>query len=253
MPVPVSPQSDGSLIEVFSSIQGEGVLVGCRQIFLRLPNCNLKCRYCDTPFLSTDQCVLEDPPGSGQLTQLKNPVNYESLLSVLQRWCDESPGAHHSISITGGEPLLHPELLQQWLPELRKLLPIYLETNGTLPDQLETLLPHIDWVSMDIKLESQSGQQTDWQTHQRFLQLSNRVNCYVKVVVGEETTETELIRTAELVTGVSKSIPLILQPVTIDAKIGVSTQRLVEMQRVVAKRHAEVRVIPQTHVFLGLM
>lgn len=251
--MPVLQQTDASLIEIFSSVQGEGVLVGYRQIFLRLPNCNLDCHYCDTPFALTENCVLEDPPGSGELEQLKNPVELEALLAVFRRWCHDAPGAHHSFSITGGEPLLHLDLLQQWLPELRKLLPIYLETNGTLPEQLQPLLPLLDWVSMDIKLESQSAQQTDWEGHRRFLQLAHQTNCYVKVVVGEETTEKELQQTAELVNGVSRSIPLILQPVTIAAKVGISTQLLLEMQRLVSSVHANVRIIPQTHVFLGLM
>jgi len=251
--VPATLQTEASLIEAFSSIQGEGVLVGCRQIFVRLPNCNLDCNYCDTPFASTSTCTIEDPPGSGDLLQLNNPVKLDSLFEIFQRWCHSAPAAHHSFSITGGEPLLHSDLLQEWLPALRILLPIYLETNGTLPGQLEKLLPLIDWVSMDIKLESQSGCPTDWGTHLAFLQLANKTNCYVKVVVGEETTEEELRLAAELVSDVSPTIPLILQPVTINSKVGISTQQLMSLQQLIALSHSNVRIIPQTHVFLGLM
>ena len=37
-----------SINEVFSSIQGEGILLGRRQIFVRFSGCNLDCNYCDT-------------------------------------------------------------------------------------------------------------------------------------------------------------------------------------------------------------
>ncbi len=253
MPAPATLPTDAPLIELFSSIQGEGILVGCRQIFLRLPHCNLDCLYCDTDFTPSEFCRIEDPPGSGQLITLANPVPLKQIEALLQGWCQAAPGAHHSISITGGEPLLSKDLLRAWLPGLRKILPIYLETNGTLPDALEELLPHIDWISMDLKLQSQTGLATDWTAHHKFLQLANRTNCYVKMVVGEATPVLELQRGAELVAEVSRDIPLILQPVTIDGQVGISTAALLAMQRRVAAIHSNVRVIPQTHTFMGLM
>ena len=251
MPTPLIPKAD--LIEIFSSIQGEGVLVGHRQVFIRFPDCNLNCRYCDTDFLKSKTCQIERTPGSGELNELKNPVDFVTVNNLVTAWSSELPGAHHSLSITGGEPLLHSQLLSSWLPELRKTLPIYLETNGTLPDQLESLIVYIDWVSMDIKLHSQTGLQTDWETHRRFLEIANRVKCYAKLVVGEETPDLELQLAAELVSGVSSAIPIILQPVTLDGNIGISTGRLLQMQALVAENHPEVRIIPQTHRFMGVL
>ncbi len=253
MPVPVTPLTELPLVEIFSSIQGEGVLVGYRQVFLRLPQCNLDCRYCDTDFAPTEFCQVEDPPGSGTVHNLTNPVALSAVVPLIEKWCQQAPGAHHSISITGGEPLLHHELLRHWLPELRKLLPIYLETNGTLPGELETLIPHIDWVSMDVKLPSVSGLDIDRKTQLKFLQISHRTKCYVKLVVGKETTAEELTAAAQLVASVSESIPLILQPVTIDEQVGVSTRHLLAMQQRVAELHPTVRIIPQTHRYLGVM
>ncbi|MCK5912864.1 MAG: 7-carboxy-7-deazaguanine synthase QueE, partial [Desulfuromusa sp.] len=123
----LTPKAD--LIEIFSSIQGEGVLVGCRQIFLRFPDCNLNCHYCDTNFLRSDTCQVEISPGSGQQDSRDNPLDFDSVKKLVVAWNSELLGAHHSISITGGEPLLHSQLLSSWLPELKKILPIYLETN----------------------------------------------------------------------------------------------------------------------------
>ena len=251
MPMPLIPKAD--LIEIFSSIQGEGVLVGFRQIFLRFPDCNLNCHYCDTNFLRTSTCQVENRPGSGQQNAIENPLDFVNVKKLIAAWNSELPGAHHSISITGGEPLLHDQLLSSWLPELKKILPIYLETNGTLPDQLESLINHIEWVSMDIKLHSLTGERTEWEIHRKFLEISKQTNCYVKLVVGEETPDLELQLAADLVSGVSKDIPMVLQPVTLDGKIAISTTRLLEMQALIADINQNLRVIPQTHRFMGVL
>ena len=248
--MPAIPATD--LLELFSSIQGEGVLVGFRQVFLRLPDCNLDCRYCDTDFVRTENCRIEQQPGSGDFRDIPNPVPLGTVKSVIGDWYKHLPGAHHSISVTGGEPLLHEELLREWLPELREVLPIYLETNGTLPDRLEPLIDNIDWVSMDIKLYSQTGERTDWETHRRFLDIARQTRCFAKLVVGEETTDLELQLTADLVTGVSKKVPIIIQPVTVDGRVAVSAERLLQMQGLMAEIHANVRIIPQTHRFLNV-
>ncbi|NOY14444.1 MAG: radical SAM protein, partial [Deltaproteobacteria bacterium] len=141
-------------------------------------------------------------------------------------------------------------VLADWLPELRKLLPIYLETNGTLPDELERLLPHIDWISMDIKLDSLTGSATDWDTHRDFLRLASRTNCYVKMVVADLTTDLEIQLAAKLVADIAADIPLILQPVTLDGRVAVSTQRLLTMQQSISAIYGNVRIIPQTHRFM---
>lgn len=251
MPTPLIPKAD--LIEIFSSIQGEGVLVGCRQIFIRFPGCNLNCRYCDTDFLKTDNCQIETSPGSGRLISFENPVDFVRVKNLLAGWVSELPSSHHSISITGGEPLLYAQLLLSWLPELRNILPIYLETNGTLPDQLEPLMTYLDWVSMDIKLHSQTGLRTEWETHRQFLEIANQADCYVKLVIGDKTPDLELQLAADLVASVSKRIPIVLQPVTVDGQIEVSTNRLLRMQALIAETHPDVRVIPQTHRFMGVL
>jgi len=79
------------------------------------------------------------------------------------------------------------------------------------------------------------------------------VKCYAKLVVGEETPDIELQLAAELVSGVSSAIPIILQPVTLAGEIGISTGRLLQMQAFVAEIHPEVRIIPQTHRFMGVL
>jgi organic radical activating enzyme len=246
-------QTDGQLIEVFSSIQGEGLLIGWRQIFVRLALCNLACRYCDTPVDPQESCRVETAPGAGSFFGLPNPVSLDVLSSLVADWVGRLPGGHHSISITGGEPLMQDRVLQSWLPALRSLLPIHLETNGTLPEAFAPLVSHVDWVSMDIKLASQTGEPTPWSTHEDFLALAAGHHCCVKVVVGMETTVEEVQQAAEIMRRKAPSAPLILQPITRAGQVGTAAAHLFRLQERAASIHGLVRVIPQTHAFLGLL
>ncbi|MDD5613833.1 MAG: 7-carboxy-7-deazaguanine synthase QueE, partial [Candidatus Omnitrophica bacterium] len=71
--------------EIFYSVQGEGIYVGYPQIFIRFWGCNLKnCRYCDTQSKYFKEYGIQD---------LKIEIE------LIKKDC-------HSLSITGGEPLL---------------------------------------------------------------------------------------------------------------------------------------------------
>lgn len=253
MPVPATAQTEAQLIEVFSSIQGEGLMVGCRQIFVRMAGCNLACQYCDTPFAPTDSCRIEDAPGSENFCSIPNPVPLDLLHDTLYRWLQIVPGVHHSISLTGGEPLLQAESLLQWLPSLSELLPVHLETNGTLPKALAPLLPYLKFISMDIKLASMTGVTTPWDAHRNFLKLARKIDCQVKAVVGEETPIEEIEEAARLVHQMAPDVPLVLQAVTRDGGMAISGRMLLDFQTRAARIHPLVRVIPQTHRFLNLL
>ena len=120
------------IIEIFSSFQGEGLLIGQRQIFVRFAGCNLNCNYCDTNDSKSEK--------SGKLMtpqQVTDEIN-----RLLTPDC-------RTISFTGGEPSLYPDFIN----EVSKLtdLKIMLETNGTLPDNIDSI-EKLDMVSLDIKL-----------------------------------------------------------------------------------------------------
>jgi len=253
MPAQPILRNDAVLVEVFSSIQGEGLLIGKRQIFVRFAKCNLDCAYCDTDFSPSNACRVEDAPGSGVFTNVANPVSLEVLSGILSHWVHLLPGAHHSISLTGGEPLVQGDVLQQWAPVLKDIAPLYLETNGTLPDKLEPLLPFLDWVSMDIKLASVTRRPTPWDIHHQFLTLMKNTKGQAKVVVGEETSVDEIEEAAKLVRDAAPGVSLILQPVTRKGEIALSGRTLLDMQTVASRYHDDVRVIPQTHRFLSVL
>jgi len=243
------------VVELFSSIQGEGLLVGLRQIFLRFHGCNLSCDYCDTEISSVpSSCRMEGTPGRRDFIDVANPVPLDRVISLLGGWSRGWPGIHHSISLTGGEPLLSDEILLEWLPELRRLFPIYLETNGVLHSALFRLINLFDHISMDIKLPSTSGCTDLWECHKDFLRIAAQKNVFVKIVISDASEEWEIERACKTVAAVNRDIPVILQPVTLrNGNIGISPFRILEFQEIASRILTEVRIIPQTHKFIGQM
>ena len=229
------------------------MLVGLRQVFLRLWGCNLACAYCDTCHEELpEHCLLESTPGRRDFANIANPVSFERILTHLDRWNRGWPDIHHSLSLTGGEPLMHSEMLRTILPELITFLPVYLETNGLLPQALELVIDNVSMIGMDIKLPSATGCEIRWETHLDFLRIGSCKDIFVKVVVTDTTEEWELQRACTIVARVRKDIPFIIQPVTSRAGVvAVSPLKLLEFQEVASQTLSCVRVIPQTHRFMG--
>jgi len=100
------------IAETFQSVQGEGRHVGVPSLFIRTSGCNLRCWFCDTPYTSWE-------PEGEQRT-------LESLLDEVR-----SAECQHVV-ITGGEPMLVPDLapLTQQIAELGRTITI--ETAGTV-------------------------------------------------------------------------------------------------------------------------
>ena len=250
--MPVTASTDGSLIEIFSSLQGEGPLVGARQLFIRLAGCNLDCAYCDTPFVPGPDFRMETAPGSGVFANYANPCSVSDLLDLLRPWYDQAPNLHHSVSLTGGEPLLHVDFLTELLPQLKSLWPLYLETNGTLPEALARVVEHLQWVSMDIKLASMTGFETPWEQHRSFIEAARGTELIVKTVIGSETPLAELEQTGHLLQSVAPDALWILQPVTRNGRVDLSSEAILAWHSQLSRIHPHLRLIPQMHVFLQL-
>jgi len=239
------------LKEVFSSLQGEGILIGRRQLFVRLAHCNLACAYCDTDYAAGPLWTAEVEPGRAGVREYLNPAAAGELTELVRSWQERLP-LHHSLALTGGEPLLQAEALAGWLPAVSQLLPIYLETNGTLPGSLAELLPHLTWVSMDIKLAATTGVPTPWDVHGDFLRAARTQICQVKLVVDAHVSDADLVAVALFLQRHGPEIPLVLQPRTVTGRPAVDGRRLLAMQAIAAREHLQTLVIPQLHPFLSV-
>ncbi len=227
---------EAPVLDIFASRQGEGICVGDPQVFIRFGGCNVVCDYCDTP--------ESIPAKSGKSWSLQEVLEKVSALSETTKPI--------SVSLTGGEPLIHAPFLESLIPELRKQgLKIYLETNGTLPQALERIVEGCDWIAMDIKPESAIGRDM-WEAHQWFLKTGGK-KVFVKMVLTEATRVEEVRRAVTLIAGVRRDIPLVLQPATAwgQAK-SIPVAQLASWWELASRELQDVRILPQIHRLWGI-
>jgi len=116
--------------EIFHSLQGEGLMIGVPSVFIRTSGCNLRCRWCDTPYASWK------PEGT--------TLSVDEIMEKIKVF-----SCRHVV-LTGGEPMVAPDL-----PVLATLLRregyhITIETAGTvMPSGIEC-----DLASLSPKLKN---------------------------------------------------------------------------------------------------
>lgn len=257
-----------NLVEIFSSVQGEGPDVGAATLFLRFGGCDLRCTWCDSPhtWRPARHCRIEQHPGAGDFRHAPNPLPLDDALAAARALHIES---HRFASLTGGEPLLQPDAAAQLARALRAAgLALHLETHGLHADALAVALPHLDVVSMDWKLASDvrragakgdsgdSGNLGDSQfheAHRRFLSVARAApRVVVKLVISAASRGGEIRAACDGVAETHPQACVVLQPVTPFAGVQPpAASRVLELQRLAAARLPDVRVIPQTHKLWG--
>jgi 7-carboxy-7-deazaguanine synthase len=227
---------NAKILEIFRSVQGEGRYAGVPQVFVRFFECNMHCVWCDTPASIGD--------GKREYKEM----GLEEVLAQVNALYDNA----HSVSITGGEPLLQKDFLKSFCHALhREGRKTYLDTNGTLPDALAEIIKDIDIIAMDIKLPSSTQQKAFWAEHKEFLKIAKRREVFVKVVISLNTKVEEILKAAKLVAAIDPDILFILQPNYLDMKKGV-IEECVGHQKSCAKILKDVRILPQVHKFMKL-
>lgn len=227
------------IIEIFSSFQGEGLLIGQRQIFVRFAGCNLNCNYCDTGDSKSEKSgVLMTPQ------EVTDEIN-----KIVTPDCK-------AISFTGGEPSLYPKFISEVSKNFD--LDIMLETNGTLPDNID-LIDELDLVSLDIKLPEHFDGDFDEEIFLNEIKslnllISKSINVYCKVVI---LPSTKIKSFKEVVEKLSENISnksdlkIIIQPSSPLGEWKDINFKLFEFSEVVGQ-YFDVSTIPQIHKILDI-
>jgi 7-carboxy-7-deazaguanine synthase len=252
-----------NLVEVFSSIQGEGTTVGSSTLFVRFGECDLRCRWCDSPhtWKPAAECQIEVTRGTGEFRTQSNPLRIADVVAAADVL---EVVDHEFVSLTGGEPLLQPAAAREIAVALRARGPrVLLETHGVASQGLESVIDVIDVVSMDWKLTSDVRRATDARNvrvkpfddeHERFLSIARRApEVNVKLVVTCDSTDDEIDQAVDRVARVAPDATLIVQPVTPSGPVRdtPSAERLLALCARIGTKLPRVRLIPQTHKSYG--
>ncbi len=237
--------------EMFESIQGEGPCIGSKQIFVRFCACNLRCYYCDTDYMPKD---INDKSSYFEFSP-------KELAQYLSETFDLD--TIHSISLTGGEPLIWSDFLSKFMPLLN--VKYYLETNATISENIEQVLQYTDIIAADIKLPSCSGIIDSFEKHDKFFDVvrKSRVSCaiekefncdnkniFAKIVFDENITKEEIEKSVALAK--KYDFEIVLQPRMLDDKMTVSSKLLMSVFEKFVKLYKNTRLIPQVHKFINV-
>ena len=200
------------VIEVFHSIQGEGLLTGVRTTFVRTARCNLRCRWCDTPYSF----------GPGRERSVR------SLLAEV--------GRHRTrhVCLTGGEPLLQRESLEFVRRCSQRGLTTVVETGGSLDVGPYVGIPGVH-LSVDVKCPSSGMEERNrWENLSKLA-----ADDTIKFVIGDRR---DYLYARRVVRRYRGPAALVVQPVW-----GSDAGRLADW---VLRDRLDVRVLLQEHKVL---
>jgi len=231
------------LFEIFTSIEGEGILYGTKTLFVRLAGCPFTCFYCDTkeslPLDSGIEYTIED---ANHLidSNLKNQT--------------------YKVNFTGGDPLIQHEAVALLAKHIQdKKILTYLESSCFDIDRFNHVLPFIDIVKIEFKTKDSDF--VELKHYEKFI--GHTMKClessveakkitYIKIVVSSKTQLNEFEKLVKgIFTIVSKDDidGFIIQPT-----YGISEPSLdllLNLYDLVYPYYIDVKVVPQLHKLIG--
>jgi 7-carboxy-7-deazaguanine synthase len=231
------------IFEIFTSVEGEGILNGTKTLFVRLAGCPFTCFYCDTKEAL--------PMDSGIEYSIKEACN------LIDKKLEDKT---YKVNFTGGEPLVQYEAVSEIAKHVKsKNIPTYLESSCYDSEKFSQVLPYIDFAKIEFKTSD-----AEFVDEKHYLNLiDNAIEClkdsiaskkitFIKIVVNSKT---ELETFKDLIERIFKEVSkddlagFIIQP-----SYGIaepSLEKLFKFYDVVYPKYHEVRIVPQLHKLIG--
>ncbi|HET8720127.1 MAG TPA: 7-carboxy-7-deazaguanine synthase QueE [Candidatus Nitrosotenuis sp.] len=231
------------IFEIFTSIEGEGVLYGTKTLFVRLAGCPFTCFYCDTK--------ESLPLDSGKEYELDEARN------LIDKHLEDKT---YKVNFTGGDPLIQYEAVKELAKHVQsKGIPTYLESSCFDSKKFAHVLENTNFVKIEFKTpESEFVEESNYSRL-----LENALEClglaidakkptYIKIVVSARTQTRPFLELVEEIFKVAK--PEDLKGFIIQPTYGIAEpnlQQLFSFYDIVYPYYGEVRVIPQLHKLIG--
>ena len=231
------------LFEIFTSVEGEGILYGTKTLFVRFAGCPYSCFYCDT----LDALPLD----SGKEYSL------DEACVLIDKNLQKNT---YKVNFTGGEPLIQHEAVYELAKYVKsKGIPTYLESACFDSRKFSYVLPSIDLIKIEFK--THDSEFIDSKHYPNLIK--NTLEClqasitankttYIKIVVSSKTklnSFTEL--TEKIFKNISKGdiAGFVIQPTTSISEP--SLERLMEFYDIVYPHYEQVRIVPQLHKIIN--
>lgn len=223
-----------NVMEIYRSVQGEGLLMGVPTTFVRFFACNLRCSWCDTKYSWS----------------VREGGSWEAL-----SYQEVAERVHHlntrHVVLTGGEPTLQKDLapLSFLLKEQTHHLTV--ETNATIFPA--AVVPHINLWSLSPKLPSAGENYLHYPIIEQFLTELQPDQQQWKFVVRNDADEQALhILLSKYPVFIERRLPIILQPEgdTASSNYAATLEQLVTRVSTPFWNNYYVRVLPQMHVLI---
>jgi len=231
------------LFEIFTSVEGEGILYGTKTLFVRLAGCPFTCFYCDTK--------ESLPLDSGKEYSI-DEAN-ELIDSNLQNQT-------YKVNFTGGDPLIQHQAVAQLAKHIQnKKIPTYLESSCFDIDRFNHVLPFIDIVKIEFKTKDSNF--VDSEHYEKLIghtmkclesSVKSKKTTYVKIVVSSKTHLNEFKKLVDEIFNIISKEDIhgfVIQPT-----YGISEPTLdllLNLYDIVFPHYIDVKVVPQLHKFIG--